>query len=75
MITVDVPVRLGRLTLDNGFSYTLSGPGQLTMDVPAGQAEIVVVNGGSHTIALPVKDPFHLTRSLLFCSQLLKELT
>ena len=55
-ITLDTPVTLGTLTIDNSSSYTIAGGGanQLTMDDTAGNAKINVINRGAHTIAAPL---------------------
>ena len=55
-VTLDVPVTLGTLTLDNSNSYTIAGGGanQMTMDDTSGTAKINVINRGSHTISAPV---------------------
>lgn len=52
-VTVDVPVTVGRITLDNTLGYTLAGSNALTMDVPSGSATISVVSG-NHTISAPL---------------------
>ena len=52
-VTVDAPVTVGRITLDNSHAYTLAGPGTITLDAVSGDAEIDVVTG-SHVISVPI---------------------
>jgi hypothetical protein len=52
-VTVDVPVTVGRIELDNAQTYTLAGDGPLTLDVESGDALIDVVTG-SHAIEAPI---------------------
>ena len=52
-VTIDVPVTVGTLNLDNANAYTLAGASQITMQASGGPA-IVNVAGGSHTITAPV---------------------
>jgi uncharacterized lipoprotein YddW (UPF0748 family) len=55
-VTLDGPVTLGTLTIDNVSSYTIAGGGanQLTMDDTSGTARISVINRGAHLISAPV---------------------
>jgi uncharacterized lipoprotein YddW (UPF0748 family) len=55
-ITLDTPVTLGSLTIDNSSSYTIKGGGanQLTLDDTSGTAKVSVINRGAHVISAPV---------------------
>jgi PEP-CTERM motif-containing protein len=52
-VTVDTPVKVGRLTFQNENAYSLSGNGPLTLDANTGPA-VVNVATGSHSISTPV---------------------
>src|SRR5204863_1473919 len=53
-VTIDAPVTLGTLNIDNSNSYTLAGSSTITMNVASGSAAINVINRGSHTISAPL---------------------
>jgi hypothetical protein len=52
-VTIDAPVTVGRIELDNASAYTVAGAGPLTLDAKSGAAEIHVTSG-SHAIAAPL---------------------
>jgi hypothetical protein len=52
-ITLDVPITVGLIELDNPAGLTIAGSNALTLDATSGDAEIEVVSG-SHTISAPV---------------------
>jgi hypothetical protein len=52
-VTVDIPVTVGILDLDNTNAYTVDGTNTLTLNATTGDAEINVVRG-SHTISAPL---------------------
>jgi uncharacterized lipoprotein YddW (UPF0748 family) len=51
-VTLDQPVTLGSLTINNSASYTLAGAGRINFDVSSGHAVLSLVNRGSHIINL-----------------------
>ncbi|MEX2138730.1 MAG: PEP-CTERM sorting domain-containing protein [Pirellulales bacterium] len=52
-VTVDTPITVGRLDLDNTNAYTIAGSGALTLNATSGDAQINVPRG-SHTISAPL---------------------
>ncbi|MEX2139458.1 MAG: hypothetical protein WD894_09365 [Pirellulales bacterium] len=49
VVSVNVPMTVGRMDLNNAHGYTIAGPGSLTIATTDGPAEINVVKG-NHTI-------------------------
>ncbi|WP_428936808.1 family 10 glycosylhydrolase [Fontivita pretiosa] len=54
-VTVNAPITLGTLNIDNRNSYLITGSATITMDVASGAAAVNVINRGSHTIAAPIR--------------------
>jgi hypothetical protein len=52
-VTLDAPITVGRLEIENSNAYTIAGQNPLTLDVTSGDAVINAANG-SHTISAPV---------------------
>jgi hypothetical protein len=52
-VTLDAPITVGRITLDNSHAYTLAGAGAITLDAVSDDAQINVVTG-SHVVSVPV---------------------
>jgi hypothetical protein len=52
-VTVDAPVRVGRIDFDNANGYTIAGSQTLRLDATVGAAQINVANG-QHTISAPL---------------------
>ena len=52
-VTVDTPITVGRLDLDNTNAYTINGTNSLTLNATSGDAQINVARG-SHTISAPL---------------------
>jgi hypothetical protein len=52
-VTIDVPITVGNINLENPNAYTIVGNNTLTLDVVLGSASLNV-SQGSHTIAAPL---------------------
>jgi hypothetical protein len=52
-VTIDAPVTVGRIELDNASAYTIAGASSLTLDAKSGETQIHVTSG-SHAIAAPL---------------------
>ena len=52
-VTLDAPIRVGRIDFANANSYTIAGSNTLTLDATSGQTQLNVTSG-SHTISAPV---------------------
>jgi hypothetical protein len=52
-VTVDIPVSVSQIVLNNANSYTIVGPETISLDAVTGRAQ-VNVTAGSHTIDAPV---------------------
>jgi hypothetical protein len=52
-VTLDVPITVGQIDLDNANAYTIGGTNSLTIDATSGAGEINVL-AGSHVISAPV---------------------